>query len=41
LTLGMPAGERLTKKISSQAFEKLILTFLVVLSIQIFAKPYI
>ena len=41
LTLGMPVGERLTKNFSSQAFEKLILTFLVVLSIQIFAKPYI
>ena len=39
--LGMPLGDRLTKKISSQSFEKLILVFLIFLSLQIFLKPYL
>ena len=39
--LGMSLGDRLTKKISSQSFEKLILVFLILLSLQIFLKPYL
>ena len=39
--LGMSFGDRLTKKISSQSFEKLILVFLILLSLQIFLKPYL
>ena len=41
LTLGMPVGEMLTKNFSVNAFEKLILLFLIVLSVQIFLKPYL
>ena len=41
LTLGMPVGEILTKNFSVKAFEKLILLFLIVLSVQIFLKPYL
>ena len=36
LTLGMPVGEMLTKNFSVSAFEKLILLFLIILSVQIF-----
>ena len=39
--LGMSLGDKLTKKISSQSFEKLILVFLILLSLQIFLKPYL
>ena len=41
ILLGMSLGDRLTKKISSQSFEKLILVFLILLSLQIFLKPYL
>ena len=41
LTLGMPIGEILTKNFSVAAFEKLILIFLIILSIQIVFKPYL
>jgi len=41
LTLGMPIGEVLTKNFSVTAFEKLILLFLIILSIQIVFKPYL